>query len=326
MPSVFTGTSSSMQQDATALRANAFGALTELDALMTKQGPFEGRPKPTVSYPGLLQPVVLDGAPFRNCYLVGNRTTAGSAVTNRNEILERAAMHVHISIASALTAAGEQSEDNIALDIGSRTETHGRAVTYSSFTCEWLELPTQRVSERWRRIISRRLLERLGSMQGSRAAAPMKALERESFTVLEGLVTGRLLGKFVPAVGMEKQAFTSIGASPRSTDDLIQTAQYMETAASRHMTNAPELDVLLAKVADDLAPEMQQEVARALAQASIEEVRAGLREIRERLAGWQVSAAAAARIVGQRYWPTAAIAIRTSVISGEMNLTRMALT
>ncbi len=91
LPSLFLGTGRVPQNFASALRANAYGAMAELDYAMSLS--VENRPACT--YPGPVS-VERQGSVFDTCYLAGNQTTSGAVVSDYGELLERAAMHMMI--------------------------------------------------------------------------------------------------------------------------------------------------------------------------------------------------------------------------------------
>jgi hypothetical protein len=265
------------------LRANAYGALTELDFAMSASSQLR-----EVEYPDGRR-VPREEAPFKGCYLVGNQTSSGSVISRMEEVLEKAATHLMIELASPLSNTGEAILDNIIDRIATNGPSQGRPRLYSSFTGDWLELPSARVIARWTKLYSLRVLERLRGT-GRRTERGDGALQQlrlaEGYGTLKDLVAGTGLRRFEPRVEPALNAFLDITEDGEAPATLVQRAQVLNEDAERQIRTNPALATIAEDATDRVFPEIESQVRSILAEGSLSEARQLLTEAQAELETW----------------------------------------
>jgi len=284
LPSVFIDTGRiSDSQVKLALRANAYGALAELDFAMSRNNDLA-----PVKYPQLGK-VLRSAPPFRSCYLVGNRNERGAVLTDFDEILERAAVHMQIELASPLTATGEARMDNILDSIAAKPEPQGKPRRYSSFHGDWLELPSRRVLARWTKRLANRILERLNAPTATPGGASglVERLEAApGFGDVKSLIRGSGLNRHMPQVDAELDIFQDIGPEGEDATALIQRATALQEAARRRIKDNTALSQRVEDAVRQIIPEITRETRAIIAQESLGTARHFLSEVQAELESW----------------------------------------
>lgn len=285
LPSAFLDTQQVAPTNGPRLRANALGALTELDYLMHP----EIEPD-DIDY-GNGFTVSRDDPPFRSVYLVGNQTTDGRLYRDFHEIMERAAVHVMIELASPLTTTGDARMDNVLSAVLSKGALNGRGRSYSSFGGEWLELPTARLRVRWQKRLARTILDRLSGAGEERSDRGAGLDDSGPFGRLRALWTASGLNSYMPKVDTERSIFTDIGEEGLETSEILQNANALEATASRQLDAVePELRTEVEEGAEGVQEELRTEAVRILREGNVEALRALLRGVDEELRKWMTEA------------------------------------
>lgn len=254
MPSVFLGTESGIPAaDHDQLRANAHGALAELDYCMSTS-----IRRPPVEYPDGL--VYRDEQVFKSCFLLGNQDARGAIYRDINAIYERAATHLQIELASELKQTGEAVIDNVLARVGAVPEVQGRARLYSSFNGDWLELPSRRVIARWTKHCATRLVERLsgGAMpegRGPGTAANEELGGSQGFGVIRALVARGGITSYMPKVVDYVSDLQTVGPEGIDTSVLRAKAAALQSEATRQIERGSlrsNLRAALEQVGDDI--------------------------------------------------------------------------
>lgn len=289
LPSAFIGTGRVPQNVTEALRANAHGALTELDFGMALR-----HERPPVAYPGG-DVFTRDKSTFDMCYLVGNQSLGGAVFTNFDEILERSATQMMVELASPLEAVGESRLDNYMSAMRSDGDYRGRPRLYSSFAADWLELPSKRVHKRWAKHFAKHVLDRWARPFGQGGESVVRSIMDElqrapAFGHLQRMMDRDGVNPFIPDVSSEEETFRDLPPAGQDPQVLIQRAGALEGAYRR---SASSINSALVGVQDSLR-EVQQELAgaagAALASGSIQDARRTLDKIRVDLGSWIKSA------------------------------------
>lgn len=284
LPSLFLGTGRVPSSFSAALRANAFGALTELDYAMS----LSVEQRPDCTYPGAVT-VARQGSVFDTCYLVGNQTTSGAVVSDYGVLLERAAMHMMIELASPLGDVGDSRLDNVQSAIRENPEYYGRSRLYSSYAADWLELPGARVHVRWAKSFARHLLERWrGSVGQERVRTAHGQLQQtEGYGRLRLLLDRDGARTYLPNASSHEDAFREIGPAGEDPAVLVQRAQGLHDAYRRFLeagsgTALTALEQALERAPDDV----RAGAFRAAATGSLQDARQLLTKVMQDLDGW----------------------------------------
>lgn len=284
MPSAFIGTSRVPSGAHTALRANAFGALTELDWCMTKTV----RRDP-VSYPtrmGLWN-VPRELLAFDSCFLLGNQDAHGAVYTSWSDLVERGSAHLQVTLASALTKAGESALDNVESWMGALPAAKGRTPMYSSMNADEIQLPAARIHARWSKRFARQLAERLESTAARDDRGPAAAALREleagaGFGWLDRMIMRDDLRSMVPSLPEYEAAARQVDPNRPDPDQLVRGADALQAEAKRHLERsriAEQVDDAVRATSD----EVDAALRRVLANGSIDDALLLLRQLRERL-------------------------------------------
>jgi hypothetical protein len=284
MPSVFIDTNTVPGgQDRQSLRANAYGALTELDYSMSA-----GAQLQSVEYPDGRR-ISRGEAPFRSCYLVGNQAATGAVIQNIEEILEKASVQLMIELASPLTDTGEAGLDNILQRTAEKKDSQGRPRLYSSFSGDWMELPSSRVIVRWTKHYAQRVLDRLRA-KGGQLEHAQEALRQlhtaPSYGQLRSLVAGTGLGKYEPQVQAATDAFMDIGPNGEVASTLIQRARVLQDDAVRQIDANRALLTLVSDAAEQIYPEIETQTRTLLVDSSLGDARQFLTQVQAELETW----------------------------------------
>jgi hypothetical protein len=225
MPSVFLGTGQVPAHLATSLQRNAYGALAELDYAMSPS-----RTLGPVSYPSGTR-VERNDPPFRSVYLVGNQVAAGAVERDHEKILDRAAVHLQIELASPLSDTGVGILDNTLTALAQEPEVQGKPRSYSSLNGDWLELPSKFVIRRWTRTFGCLLVDRL---QNTANPAETSA-DGPEMAKLRSLFSAAGVNPYMPRVDDYVTTFQDIG--PKGTDptELRRAAQALESEAQARL-------------------------------------------------------------------------------------------
>jgi len=302
MPSAFTGTNAFDGASTRSLQANAFGALSELDGCMWRQSELA-----ELRYPSG-PPVPRRSRPFKSCFLLGNQTADGAVVTDLPTLLERAATQMQIDLASELDDYGKSRMDNILEDIAALPDSRGKPRLYSSFSNDWLELPSRRISVRWTKLLAGRLLDRLGGM-GGRNASELLA-QAPAFKRSGELLEGRGLSAYLPKVSGETDGFVDIGTQARDPGQLLQRAHELQSAAQRQIEQNAALPSLIEDNLSKVAEEIATLAGDVLATGGLADVRAIVGEVLHDLERWSDTARTSAAQHGAPAWvPAFAAAI-----------------
>jgi tubulin-like protein len=289
LPSVFLGTGQVTDQNAQNLRANAFGALTELDYAMSKDAslrPLQYPEGPSVSRAE---------EPFKSCYFVGNQAAAGAVFNDFEDLQERCAVHIQIELASPLTQQGAASMDNVLQQIAVKPDAQGRPRLYSSFNGDWLELPSARILARWTKRLALRTLDRLRqparATQGGPAAAAFAELKNApGYGALRNLFTAHGVNAYLPRVEAFLDAFMDIPASGQSPEQLLQRANTLHAEAIRQINGNGQLPESARSATDDILAEIEQSTRRLIAEHSLADARQLVSQVRDELSGWLAKA------------------------------------
>lgn len=288
MPSAFIETGQVPQNVSDALRANAFGALTEMDFMMSLR-----QKRSPVSYPGA-EVVDREASVFDTCYLVGNQSSSGAVYTKHDEILERAATQMMVELASPLGDHGESQLDNVMSAIKATPDYRGRARLYSSFAADWLELPSKRVHKRWAKKYAMHVLSRWGrSRSGGEAVVKACLAELEkapAFGLVRRLLDRDGVNPFLPDVGAEADLLRDIPPAGLDPSLLSQRASALEQAYRRPLGELTGQLVQLREAMSHLGEEIQRAVANAIALGSLHDARSVIDRVRADLGSWMETA------------------------------------
>lgn len=268
------------------LRANAYAALTELDYAMSRHSML--RP---VRYPDGRE-VSRDEPPFRSCYLVGNRNAEGAVLTDFDEILERAAVHIQIELASPLTETGQAIMDNVLANLAAKPDSQGRPRLYSSFHGDWLELPSRRVLVRWTKRLALRLAERLREpVQGDAVARALRELgSAPGWGTLRSLVAEHAVARYAPSVEAEVAVLQEIGEDGEDASALVQRAAALYDAAQRQIAANGALPRAAEEALGQLWPELEAAARGLLATGSLAAAREFLTRVHADAEAWVAQA------------------------------------
>ena len=288
MPSAFLGTGQVTDQNAQNLRANAYGALTELDYSMSKNAKLGA-----LQYPQAFE-VSRAEEPFKSCYLVGNQAAAGAMFNSFEDLQERSAVHIQIELASPLSQQGAADMDNKLQSIAVKPDAQGRRRLYSSFNGDWLELPSARILARWTKRLALRTLERLGRARNPDDDAAQNAFaqlrDATGYGALRNLFTGPGVNPYLPKIDAFLDAFLDIPEAGQSPDQLIQRATALQDEAMRQITGNTQLpDTVRAAIAD-IVPEIDSSVRRLVSEHSAGDAKQLLQQVREEISGWLAKA------------------------------------
>jgi hypothetical protein len=292
LPSTFIGTGQVAPAAAPALRANAFGALSELDYAMS----ISTKERGPISYPGGYVASRAKAA-FDSCYLVGNQASSGAVFSDFDTILERAAMHMMIELASPLGPTGATHLDNITSTIREAPDYRGRPRLYSSFAAEWMELPSARLHVRWAKRFAMRTLARLRQTQRGDGEDRVKASfadlwHQTSYGHLRRLMDRDGMKAFLPDVTEEEEALRDIPVEGRAAADLVQRAGLLESRYRKALENVTDVGRGIENSLRSVIDEVEALVGRVLGEGSFQEARALLERIRTELDQWSTQAAA----------------------------------
>jgi hypothetical protein len=283
LPSVFIDTGRVADSQARAsMRANAYGALAELDFAMSRSNSLS-----PVRYPNIGE-VSRTVEPFRSCYLVGNRNAKGAVLTDFDEILERAAAHMQIELASPLTSTGEARMDNILASIRAKPEPQGKPRLYSSFHGDWLELPSRRVLARWTKMLAGLLLDRLRApAQAGAGQELLRRLETSSaYGGLRSLISGHGLNRYMPSVQTEIDVLQDIGPEGEDVTTLVHRAQALQDAARRQIAGNAALPQIVEEGVRQVYSEVAAETQNIIAEGSLSNARQFLSAVEAELETW----------------------------------------
>lgn len=304
LPSTFIGTGQVPPSVASALRANAFGALTELDYAMS----LSVRERTSVTYPGSYS-VRRDKPAFDTCYLLGNQSSSGAVFGKFDALLERAGIHMMIELASPLSARGDSRLDNMVSAIRATPDYQGRPRLYSSFAADWLELPSARVHARWSKMFAARLLARLrasgrGPGEERVKAAFSELWHRQSYGHLRRLMDRDGMNPYVPDVSAEEEALRDIPASGRTASELIQGAGVLAAGYKRLLANASAINSGIDESLRAISAELEQAVGELLGVGSLQDGRAFLDRVRSELDQWSMQSTSDRNKVDPGEWLT----------------------
>lgn len=304
LPSAFTGTGQVPHSVAGALRANAFGALTELDYAMS----LSIRERKPVTYPGGLV-ARRDKPAFDSCYLVGNQSSSGAVYSKFDAILERAAIHMMIELASPLQALGESRLDNVVASIRATPDYRGRPRLYSSFAADWLELPSARVHVRWTKRYASRILQRLKQPYRGEGEQRMKTAfdglsNQQAYGFLRRLMDRDGMKAYIPDVSDNEDALREIPPAGQPATVLVQRASALEAAYKRTLANVSVATGVESSLRG-LAAEIEAAVGAVLGTGSLQDARALLERVRGELDAWSTQATGDRAKIDAGAWLTA---------------------
>ena len=126
-------------------RINAFGALRELDFIMSRKDALE------VQYPDPIGRVATNDALFNMTMLFTDTKHGGSAFGNQSDVLIRAAHALYAQIARGTRENLNTVMDNVKdfLDPSQQHTLDGKPATYCTFGVEWLEIPRHHLLKTW---------------------------------------------------------------------------------------------------------------------------------------------------------------------------------
>jgi hypothetical protein len=288
LPSAFLGTGQVTDQNAHNLRANAFGALTELDYAMSKSARLG-----TLQYPQGFE-VSRAEEPFKSCYLVGNQAAAGAMFNDFEDLQERSAVHIQIELASPLSQQGSAAMDNVLQSIAVKPDAQGRRRLYSSFNGDWLELPSARILARWTKRLALRTLDRLGRARGPNDGVAADAFAQlrnaAGYGSLRNLFTGPGVNPYLPKVDAFLDAFLDIPDAGQTADQLVQRATTLQEEAMRQISGNSQLPETVSAAIGDIVPEIDAGVRRLIAEQSLNDAKQFLQQVREEISGWLAKA------------------------------------
>ena len=284
MPSVFIDTNTVPgEQNRQNLRANAYGALTELDYSMSA-----GAQLGLVEYPDGRR-IARGEAPFRSCYLVGNQASNGAVIQNIEEVLEKSSVHLMIELASPLDDTGKAILDNTLENIAATRDSQGRPRLYSSFSGDWMELPSSRVIVRWTKNYAQRILDRLRDNRahpdyvqqalGQLHTAP-------GYGQLRSLIAGSGLNRYEPQVQAATDTFMAIGENGEDPGTLIERARVLQNDAVRQIEANRALLTLVSDATEQLYPEVEAQTRDVLVNGSLSDARQFLAQVQAELETW----------------------------------------
>jgi len=297
MPSAFTGTNAFDGASTRSLQANALGALSELDGCMCRKSVL-----PDLRYPSG-PPVPRLSRPFKSCFLLGNQTADGAVVTDLPTLLERAATQMQIDLASQLDEYGRSRMDNILEDIAALPDSRGKPRLYSSFSNDWLELPSRRIAVRWTKLLAGRLLDRLGGVAGRNVSELLG--QASAFKRCGELLEGRGLSAYLPKVSGEIDGFMEIGTQAKDPGQLLQRAHELQSAAQRQIDQNAALPSLIEDNLSKVAEEISALAGDILATGGLADVRAIVGEVLDDLERWSDAARTSAAQHGAPAWVSA---------------------
>lgn len=284
MPSAFVGTGRVPAGAHTALRANAFGALSELDWCMTKTV----RREP-VSYPTRtgLWPVSREPLAFDSCFLLGNQDAQGAIFTKWSDLVERGSAHLQVTLASALTKAGDSALDNVESWMGALSLAKGRAPMYSSMNADEIVLPSARVHARWTKQFARQLGDRLQSTATRDDQSPSGSALRDmegsaGFGWLHRMIMKDGVRSIVPSFPEYEQSAQQVDPERPNPEQLVLNAGALHAEANRILDRSKLADETNRAV-NAMREEIDDSIKRILAVGSIEDALLFLRNVRERI-------------------------------------------
>lgn len=285
MPSAFIGTDRGVPAGAhTALRANAFGALSELDWCMTKTVH-----RDPVNYPTRtgLWPVRRESLAFDSCFLLGNQDAQGAIYTKWSDLVERGSAHLQVTLASSLTKAGDSALDNVESWMGALPLAKGRAPMYSSMNADEIMLPSARIHARWTKQFARQLGDRLQSTatrdEKGPAAQALKDMEGSAgFGWLHRTLAKDGLRAMVPSLPELEQAARHVDAEKPNAEQLVLNAGTLHAEANR-LLDRTQLADDVSRAISATKEEIDESIRRVLSAGSIDDALLFLSRVRERI-------------------------------------------
>ena len=286
LPSAFIGTSQVPPSIGSALQANAFGALTELDYAMS----LSVKDRAPADYPNGTR-VSQNAAVFDSCYLVGNQSSSGAVYREFDTLLERAAIHMMIELASPLHERGESRLDNMMSNVNARPDYRGRPRQYSSFAADWLELPSARVHARWAKRLAERTVSRFRLPYRGEGERRVKEafdglLHRPAYGHLRRLTDRDGMKAYLPDVSAEEDALRDIPEGGRPPVELVQRASALGDAYRRLLDKVTAVDSGAEDSSRSLFIDVHQAAGELLSTGSFQDVRAFLDRVRLELEQW----------------------------------------
>ena len=285
MPSAFIGTSKVPAAAYNAMRANAYGALTELDWCMSR---YERRGPVVYQTQNGRWPVPRESLAFDSCFLLGNQDAQGAVYTQWNELVERGSTHLHMTLASPIGAAGNSAQDNVESSIGGLPPVQGRSALYSSMNADVITLPVARIKARWTKRFARKVAERLQMTaqlggQGAAAKAYDALVKQPGYGWLVRHGAQEALRELVPSLpAYESAATVPTDSAKISIDELVHGARALDAAAQSELGR-----LRLTERADEALraalPEIKAAVVQAVSEGSIDDGMELLRRVRDQL-------------------------------------------
>lgn len=284
MPSAFIGTGRVPAGSHTALRANAFGALSELDWCMTKtvlRDPVEFGTR-TGKWS-----VRRDELAFKSVFLLGNQDAHGAIYTNWPDLVERGSAHLQITLTSELSKAGQSVLDNVESSMGAKSAVKGRSAMFSSMNADEILLPISRIKARWTKRFAAQLAGRLDEDPTRDAHGPAAASIREldgsaGFGWLNRMALKDDLRTLVPRLPDYESAATAVDPERPDAEQLIRGAQELQNEGSRRIDRIGFGEQVNAAVRL-VSEETDAALRRVLSTGSLDDALLLLTRIRERL-------------------------------------------
>lgn len=292
LPSAFIGTGQVTPAVAAALRANAFGALTELDYSMS----LSINERSPITYPGGYV-AKRSKSVFDTCYLVGNQASNGAVFSDFDTILERSAMHMMIELASPLEQTGASRLDNTVSSVRATPDYRGRPRLYSSFAAEWMELPSARLHVRWSKLFAARTLARLRQSHRGEGEDRVKAAfddlwHRGAYGHLRRLMDRDGMKAFLPDVTEEEEALRDIPEEGRSAADLVQRAGTLESRHKAALESVSDVGRGVEESLRSVCGEIESGLGALIGTGSLQDARKYLERVRAELDQWSAQATA----------------------------------
>lgn len=215
-------------------RINAFGALRELDFIMSRKDALE------VQYPEPIGLVSTNDALFNMTMLFTDTKHGGSAFGNQNDVLVRAAHALYAQIARGTRENLNTVMDNVKdfLDPSQQHTLDGKPATYCTFGVEWLEIPKHHLLKTWCSEIAAGVGKEVGDFD----------FEQTRPVSLDGLVQKRLPEEF--------RAYS--------------VAFRLRSVAAEDLSTMPEMSAFSQLMTDISVAEKPTELAKALERFELE--------------------------------------------------------
>lgn len=283
MPSVFLGTGEVPPANRDALRANAYGALAELDYCMSPSVR-----RPPVEYADGSVP--RDEQVFKSCFLLGNQDARGAIYHDINAIYERGATHLQIELASELKQTGEAVIDNVLARVGDIPEVQGRARLYSSFNGDWLELPSKRVVVRWTKQCATGLVERLSAGtspegRGPSATASTELGRTDGYGKLRALFAPGGISSYMPRVDDYASDLQAVGSDGINAIALQSKAAALQAEAKRQIERGRLRENVRAAL-EQAGSDIDSALGRVLTTGSIADGLQFVSKVRDEIDNW----------------------------------------